>query len=194
LFVHQLLSGIKEEESISIGSQRSNSLFFAIIDLEGTAPNIVEIAVILCDMDEIIEARWYLIRVRDRKAVMQGAKYCHGISFDVCQRYGRYELKEAVEEIRGWLEGQCVVVLSADENRSSDVSQFVDGWRLRYVNVCLPRWKDRLSTPAYVEVQVDKRKGVKVVDAECPYELIHDEKLLINQKKIQLLHGPHCSL
>jgi hypothetical protein len=185
---------IRNARSAKISKKGVVKQKFAIIDLEGTAPNIVEIAVILCDMEEIIEARWYLIRVRDRKSVMQGAKYCHGISYDVCQKYGKYELREAVEEIREWLEGQCVVVLSADENRSSDVSQFVDGWRVRYVNVCLPRWKDRLNTPAYMEVQVDKRKGVKVVEAECPYRLIHDEKLLINQKKLQLLHGAHCSL
>jgi hypothetical protein len=60
--------------------------------------------------------------------------------------------------------------------------------------VCLPRWKDRVDSPAYRETQLSKKDGVKVLKAECPYEEMHRVDCLVNRNKIQFTHGAHCSL
>jgi hypothetical protein len=87
-----------------------------------------------------------------------------------------------------------VVVLSADEQKESDVSRLVVGWKVKYINVCLPRWKDRINSPAYLETQVNKEAGVQVGKVSCPYKRLHRKELLADRSRIQLRDGGHCAL
>jgi hypothetical protein len=177
-------------------SKQMNEQLYAIIDVEGVDPNLVEIAVMLCTREELRGVRLYHLKTADLKALNQGSKYCHGIDAKVLKEIATHHQDEALEEIKGWLESQVsiVVVLSADEQRESDVSKLVMGWKVKYVNVCLPRWKDRINSPAYRETQVNKENGVQVGKVSCPYKRLHRKELLVDRSRIQLRDGGHCAL
>jgi hypothetical protein len=106
-----------------------NEQLYAIIDVEGVDPNLVEIAVMLCTREELRGVRLYHLKTADIKALNQGSKYCHGIDAKVLKEIATHHQDEALEEIKGWLESQVsvVVVLSADEQRESDVSEVSSG-------------------------------------------------------------------
>jgi hypothetical protein len=103
---------------------------YAFLDLEGVAPNLAEIAVIVCDAEMIVSVRLYHLKVKSRDVLKDGSKHCHGIEFNELTRRATHTEQEAAEEIRVWLEslGRKVCVVSADEQENSDVSKFVTGW------------------------------------------------------------------
>ena len=170
---------------------------FACIDLEGTTPNIAEVAVLLCNADEIIEARVFHIKVPFKSALHDGTKYCHGIHFDTLKSIAKWTEDEARAEVKTWLESQMsiVTVVSADEGAKSDVSQFVEGMRVIYVNFPLPRWEERLTNRAHILAQSNRPEVIKVKEATCPYAQLHRKELLGKKKKrLSLTNGPHCGL
>jgi len=166
------------------------------MDVEGQHPNIAEISVLLCDEQEVMEARIYHLKVSDKGSVRRDARHCHGIAVDELARLAKYTQEQALKEIRSWLEGQktFVTVLSADENENSDVSRLVTNWMVRYVAVPLPRWTERVTTKAYLEVQSCKPIVMKVLTAECPYQKLHKASLLKDKTQKAVKDGPHCSL
>jgi hypothetical protein len=102
----------------------------------------------------------------------------------------------AVAEIKSWIEGfgnargEAIVVLSADEVKDSDVSKLVNGWGVRYLNIKMPRWKDRINSQSYLETQVAKEACVRVESVECPYRKLHRKELLVLKNKPQVKDGP----
>ena len=87
-----------------------------------------------------------------------------------------------------------VTVLSADESGNSDVSKFVNGWRLKYLNVPLPRWEYRMETQAYKETQLNKPHEYFVGNVICPYKMLHKNENLKPNVKKSLEAGSHCAL
>jgi hypothetical protein len=169
---------------------------YAIIDVEGQSPRLVEISVLLCSESELIEARIFHLKVSDEESMCEGARYSHGMAVSELAKLAKYTEKEALEEIRSWLESQktFVTVLSADESENSDVSRLVRGWMVRYVAVSLPRWTERVLTKAYQEIQAYKPAVVRVLSAECPYKQLHRANLLSKKVRTAVTDGPHCSL
>jgi hypothetical protein len=106
--------------------------------------------------------------------MIQGTRYCHGMDYEVLMSIATHNQEAAVKEVRERVEGysktigEVITVLSADESQESDVSQMVDGWRVKYFNVKLPRWKDRENSQAYLETQITKEARVRVKEVECP--------------------------
>jgi hypothetical protein len=189
---------IEEEQRRNKGSVKVKKCMplFAIMDVEGQSPHLAEISVLLCDENELIEARIYHIKVSDEKRLRQGARYCHGIVANELSRIAKYNQAEALLEVRTWLESQrtFVTVLSADENENSDVFQLVKNWMVKYVPVPLPKWTERVLTKAYLETQGAKPRVVKLLEAECPYRILHSAHLLRDRNAVQVKDGPHCSL
>ena len=87
-----------------------------------------------------------------------------------------------------------ILVLSADEAKDSDVSKLIHGWKVKYQNVCLPKWKDRIHSQAYLETQVTKGPEIRIKSAVCPYRKLHRKELLKNTTDLPVQDGPHCSL
>jgi hypothetical protein len=157
----------------------SKKRVYVLIDLEGTSPYLTEIAVMIVDEFEILAVRLYHLKVKNKQDMIQGTKYCHGIDFEVLTSIATYSQESAVSEIRHWIEnfgearGDVMVVLSADECRESDVSELVNRWNVKYLNMKLPKWKDRINSQAYLETQIAKEASVRVKDVECPYTRLH---------------------
>jgi hypothetical protein len=173
---------------------------FCLIDVEGTAPYLTEIAVMLANEDEILSVRLYHLKVERKTDMIQGTKYCHGMDYEVLKEIATHSQVTAVEEIKSWVEGfgrargETMIVLSADEVKDSDVSKLVHGWNVRYLNIKLPRWKDRVNSQSYLETQVAKEASVRVEAVECPYRKLHRKELLVLKNKPQVKDGPHCAL
>jgi hypothetical protein len=173
---------------------------YCLIDVEGTAPHLTEIAVMLVNEDEILSVRLYHLRVERKSDMIQGVKYCHGMDYEVLKKIATHSQEAAVEEIKDWIEGfgkargEAIVVLSADEAKDSDVSRLVNGWSVRYLNVKMPRWKDRVNSQAYLETQVAKEAGVRIESIECPYKKLHRKEFLVIKNKPQVKDGAHCAL
>jgi hypothetical protein len=168
---------------------------YAFLDLEGVAPDLAEIAVIVCDGDMIVSVRLYHLKVKSKEVLRNGSKFCHGIEYNELMKRATHTEREAAEEIRAWLESLGrVCVVSADEQENSDVSKFVLGWNVAYVNFPLPRWAERVTTRAHILAQANKSKEVTVHGVSCPYQLLHQDKLLRKDKGLSLSNGAHCSL
>jgi hypothetical protein len=168
---------------------------YACIDIEGNHPEPAEIAVILCDEDSLLDVKIFHIRVRNRALFSQGSKHCHGMDFNQLNKIAKFELQEATSIIRNWLESlNNVTVLSADESENSDVSEFVNGWKLKYLNVPLPRWEYRIETQAYKETQLNKPHEYSVGNVMCPYKMLHKNANLKPTVKNSLKSGSHCAL
>jgi hypothetical protein len=56
---------------------------YCLIDVEGTAPYLTEIAVMLANEDEILSVKLYHLRVERKSDMIQGTKYCHGMDHGV---------------------------------------------------------------------------------------------------------------
>jgi hypothetical protein len=56
---------------------------YCLIDVEGTAPYLTEIAVMLVNEEEILSVRLYHLRVERKSDMIQGMKYCHGMDYEV---------------------------------------------------------------------------------------------------------------
>jgi hypothetical protein len=129
----------------------------------------------IVDEVEILAVRLYHLKVKEARDMIQGTKYCHGIDHEVLMSIATHTQETAVQEIRHWVEnfgesrGEVIVVLSADECREPDVSESVNRWNVKYLNMKLPRWKDRVNSQAYLETQIAKEASVRVKDVECPY-------------------------
>jgi hypothetical protein len=125
--------------------QPKSDWLFVFMDLEGVAPNLAEIAVIVCDAEVIEYVHLYHLKVKSKDVLKDGSRHCHGIEFNELTKIATHTEQEAAEEIRVWLEslGSNVCVVSADEQENSDVSKFVAGWNLAYVNFALPRWQEK---------------------------------------------------
>ena len=183
----------KHTGSLKLKDCRRN--LYACIDIEGNHPEPAEIAVILCDEDSLLDVKIFHIRVRNRALFSQGSRHCHGMNFNQLNKIAKFELQEATSQIRNWLEGlNNVTVLSADENQKSDVSKFVDGWKLKYINVPLPRWEYRMETRAYKDTQLNKPHEYWVGDVMCPYKMLHRDENLKPNEKDSLRAGSHCAL
>jgi hypothetical protein len=198
-FLGPLNKAVRREEQLRNASSvqlKKSPPLFAIIDVEGKSPDLAEIAVILCTENEMLEARVYPLKVRNVESLRQGTRYCHGIDQKVLMAIAKYDEVSALKEIRQWLENQRVhvTVLSADENSNSDISRLVNGWKVKYVPVPLPRWSERVATKAYIETQVGKGTTVEVLKAVCPYEKLHKRSLLTKPQRIQVSDGPHCAI
>jgi hypothetical protein len=173
---------------------------YCLIDVEGTAPYLTEIAVMLVNEDEILSVKLYHLRVERKSDMIQGTKYCHGMDHEVLKKIATHSQEAAVAEIKSWIEGfgnargEAIVVLSADEAKDSDVSKLVNGWGVRYLNIKMPRWKDRINSQSYLETQVAKEACVRVESVECPYRKLHRKELLVLKNKPQVKDGPHCAL
>jgi hypothetical protein len=145
-----------QEKSLKKRFMKENR--YALIDIEGTDPFMTEIGVFIVNKEEILEARIFHLRVKSKRDMIQGSKFCHGMEYDVLMSIAKHDQQTAIKEIRDWLESQesGIMVLSADESSDSDVSKMIHGWRVKYWNVCMPKWKERVHTRAYLETQVAK--------------------------------------
>jgi hypothetical protein len=79
-------------------SKQMNEQLYAIIDVEGVDPNLVEIAVMLCTREELRGVRLYHLKTADIKALNQGSKYCHGIDAKVLKEIATHHQDEALED------------------------------------------------------------------------------------------------
>jgi hypothetical protein len=176
--------------------QPKSDWLFAFMDLEGVALNLVEIAVIVCDAEVIKYVRLYHLKVKSRDVLKDGSRHCHGIEFNELTKLATHTEQEAADEIRVWMEalGSNVCVVSADEQENSDVSKFVDGWNVAYVNFPLPRWQERISTRAHILAQANKSQTISVHGVTCPYRTLHQDKLLKKEHGLSLSSGAHCGL
>jgi hypothetical protein len=84
------------------GSQKVHKLMqerlYAIMDVEGVDPNLVEIAVILCTREEIKGVKLLHLKTADNKALSQGSRYCHGIDAKVLREIATHHQSEALDE------------------------------------------------------------------------------------------------
>ena len=117
------------------------------------------------------------------------------MDFDVLNKLATLDLSEATSQIKNWLESlNNPVVLSPDENSNSDVSKFINGWNVKYVNVPLASWKYRIETKAHKESQVNKPVEYWVDKVMCPYGMLHKQENLCSTDKLSLQSGGHCAL
>jgi hypothetical protein len=192
---HLRMEKERNKQSTSLKLRDCNRNLYACMDIEGKLPEAAEIAVLLCDEDKLLDVRIFHIRVKNRSLFNQGSKYCHAMDFNVLNKIAKFDIAEATSQIRNWLENlNNVVVLSPDENSKSDVSEFINGWRVKYVNVPLARWEHRVETKAHKNSQIDKPVEYWVKEAMCPYRMLHKKENLYSMEDKRLQSGGHCSL
>jgi hypothetical protein len=102
----------KERNKGSMKVSKNNcQTLYAMMDVEGVDPNLAEIAVILSTTEEIVGVKLFHLRIADSRVLLQGTRYCHGIDPRVLREIATHSQKEALKEIKEWLEGQASIVV-----------------------------------------------------------------------------------
>jgi hypothetical protein len=165
------------------------------IDIEGAAPNIVEISAIISIGSEWIDARvWWYLRPSDLFRAARDGRYSHGIPFPVLTNFPRITVEEVQTQLKEWIATfihPCLIV-SPDENPHSDVFELVKPIGLKYYNVPLPKWKYRIDTWSHREIQKMKSVGHVVNGVTCKYHEIYAGSI-IHKGHTKDKSGSHCS-
>jgi hypothetical protein len=163
------------------------------IDIEGVAPEYLEVAAIANFNDQQLSARlWYLSGYDDEK-IRREARYCHGINPIELRKLSVSDVGVIKMNLKRWLAqlGPNVLVVSADEVYNSDVYRFIQDLQVFYVNIPLPRWRFRLDTWAHQETQIAKRELRKVGGVTCDYKRLHSIPL-VKRDEPRYRSGAHC--
>jgi hypothetical protein len=163
------------------------------IDIEGAAPEYLEIAAIANFNDQQLGARLWYLSGRDDEKIRREARYCHGINPVELRKLAVSDIDVIKMNLKRWLLqlGPNVLIVSADEVYNSDVYRFVQDLQVFYVNIPLPRWRFRLDTWAHKETQVAKRELRKIGGVTCDYKRLHSIPL-VKRDEPRYRSGAHC--
>jgi hypothetical protein len=163
------------------------------IDIEGVAPEYLEIAAIANFNDQQLGARIWYLNGRDDEKIRREARYCHGINPVELRKLAVPDIDVVKTNLKRWLQqlGPNVLIVSADEVYNSDVYRFVQDLQVFYTNIPLPRWRFRPDTWAHRETQEAKRELRKIGGVTCDYKRLHSIPL-VKRDEPRYQSGAHC--